>query len=407
MELLTVNNLWMMVATFLVFIMHLGFASLESGLTQAKNTTNILFKNLFVICMGILTYYAVGFELMYGGGLALAGNEAGNEAALAYADGAYTYHTDFLFQAMFAATTATIISGAVAERIKLKAFMIISTLFVAFAYPIMGQWKWGGGWLDALGFYDFAGSTIVHAVGGTAALVGAWMLGPRIGKYSKSGKTNAIPASNLPLAMIGGMLLWLGWFGFNGGSVLSADPVLTSWVLVTTCLSAAAGGIGAMISSLLLNGNKPDFTMTLNGILAGLVGITAGADVLTPLQSIFTGMIAGSIVVASVVSLDQYFKIDDPVGAISVHLTCGIWGTLAVGLLSPDHSIIAQITGILAYVAGAAVSSAMLFGAVKAAMGLRVSEEDESIGLDAAEHGILAYSGAADNQNIGYSSSSV
>ena len=407
MELLTVNNLWMMVATFLVFVMHLGFASLESGLTQAKNTTNILFKNLFVICMGILTYYAVGFELMYGGGLALAGNEAGNEAALAYADGAYTYHTDFLFQAMFAATTATIISGAVAERIKLKAFMIISTLFVAFAYPIMGQWKWGGGWLDALGFYDFAGSTIVHAVGGTAALVGAWMLGPRIGKYSKSGKTNAIPASNLPLAMIGGMLLWLGWFGFNGGSVLSADPVLTSWVLVTTCLSAAAGGIGAMISSLLLNGNKPDFTMTLNGILAGLVGITAGADVLTPLQSIFTGMIAGSIVVASVVSLDQYFKIDDPVGAISVHLTCGIWGTLAVGLLSPDHSIIAQITGILAYVAGAAVSSAKLFGAVKAAMGLRVSEEDESIGLDAAEHGILAYSGAADNQNIGYSSSSV
>ena len=407
MELLTVNNLWMMVATFLVFVMHLGFASLESGLTQAKNTTNILFKNLFVICMGILTYYAVGFELMYGGGLALAGNEAGNEAALAYADGAYTYHTDFLFQAMFAATTATIISGAVAERIKLKAFMIISTLFVAFAYPIMGQWKWGGGWLDALGFYDFAGSTIVHAVGGTAALVGAWMLGPRIGKYSKSGKINAIPASNLPLAMIGGMLLWLGWFGFNGGSVLSADPVLTSWVLVTTCLSAAAGGIGAMISSLMLNGNKPDFTMTLNGILAGLVGITAGADVLTPLQSIFTGAIAGSIVVASVVSLDQYFKIDDPVGAISVHLTCGIWGTLAVGLLSPEHSIIAQVTGILAYVMGAAVSSAMLFGAVKAAMGLRVSEEDESIGLDAAEHGILAYSGAADNQNIGYSSSSV
>ena len=189
--------------------------------------------------------------------------------------------------------------------------------------------------------------------------------------------------------------------------MLSADPVLTSWVLVTTCLSAAAGGIGAMISSLLLNGNKPDFTMTLNGILAGLVGITAGADVLTPLQSIFTGMIAGSIVVASLVSLEQYLKIDDPVGAISVHLTCGIWGTLAVGLLSPDHSIIAQITGILAYVAGAAVSSAMLFGAVKAAMGLRVSEEDESIGLDAAEHGILAYSGAADNQNIGYSSSSV
>ena len=403
MELLTINNVWMMIATFLVFVMHLGFASLESGLTQAKNTTNILFKNLFVICMGILTYYAVGFELMYDGGLAIMNNEAGNDAALAYADGAYTYHTDFLFQAMFAATTATIISGAVAERIKLSAFMVISTLFVAFAYPFMGEWKWGGGWLDALGFYDFAGSTIVHAVGGTAALVGAWMLGPRIGKYSivrdarqrhvTKTTVNAIPASNLSLAMIGGMLLWLGWFGFNGGSVLSADPVLTSWVLVTTCLSAAAGGIGAMVSSMLMNNNnRLDFTMMLNGILAGLVGITAGADVLTPLQSILTGLIAGTIVVASVITLDQYLKIDDPVGAISVHLTCGIWGTLAVGIFSPDHSVLTQSIGIVAYVLGAVLSAGVLFGATKAVMGIRVSEEEESIGLDMAEHGISAYS---------------
>lgn len=403
MELLTINNVWMMIATFLVFVMHLGFASLESGLTQAKNTTNILFKNLFVICMGILTYYAVGFELMYDGGLAIMNNEVGNDAALAYADGAYTYHTDFLFQAMFAATTATIISGAVAERIKLSAFMVISTLFVAFAYPFMGEWKWGGGWLDALGFYDFAGSTIVHAVGGTAALVGAWMLGPRLGKYSivrdarqrhvTKTTVNAIPASNLSLAMIGGMLLWLGWFGFNGGSVLSADPVLTSWVLVTTCLSAAAGGIGAMVSSMLMNNNnRLDFTMMLNGILAGLVGITAGADVLTPLQSILTGLIAGTIVVASVITLDQYLKIDDPVGAISVHLTCGIWGTLAVGIFSPDHSVLTQSIGIVAYVLGAVLSAGVLFGATKAVMGIRVSEEEESIGLDMAEHGISAYS---------------
>ncbi len=392
MELLTINNVWMMIATFLVFVMHLGFASLESGLTQAKNTTNILFKNLFVICMGILTYYAVGFELMYDGGLAIMNNETGNDAALAYADGAYTYHTDFLFQAMFAATTATIISGAVAERIKLSAFMVISTLFVAFAYPIMGEWKWGGGWLDALGFYDFAGSTIVHSVGGMAALVGAFILGPRLGKYTKDGGISAIPASNLSLAMIGGMLLWLGWFGFNGGSVLSADPVLTSWVLVTTCLSAAAGGIGAMVSSMILSNNKLDFTMMLNGILAGLVGITAGADVLTPLQSILTGLIAGTIVVASVITLDQYLRIDDPVGAVSVHLTCGIWGTLAVGIFSPDHSVLTQSIGIAAYALGSAFFSIMLFGATNAVIGLRVSEEEESIGLDLAEHGMSAYS---------------
>ena len=391
----TVSNLWMMLATALVFIMHLGFASLESGLTQAKNATNILFKNLFVICMGILTYYIIGFELMYpGSGIALLGGpDATNSPPLAYADGAYTYYTDFLFQAMFAATTATIVSGAVAERIKLPAFMLFATVFVAFVYPFMGEWKWGGGWLDALGFYDFAGSTLVHGVGGAAAFVGAWMLGARTGKYDTStGLPNVLPGSNLPLAMIGGMLLWLGWFGFNGGSVLSADPLITSAVLVTTCLSAAAGGVTAMFISSFQTSGKPDFTMALNGVLAGLVGITAGADVISPGASLVVGSIAGIIVVASVITLDQVLKIDDPVGAISVHMTCGIWGTLAVGIFSAQHSFLTQLAGTSAYILSAATAAYVIFKTIDKFYGIRVSQEEEEIGLDLAEHGMVAYS---------------
>ncbi len=389
----TISNLWMMLATALVFIMHLGFASLESGLTQAKNATNILFKNLFVICMGILTYYIIGFELMYpGSGIALLGGPDAHSPPLAYANGAYTYYTDFLFQAMFAATTATIVSGAVAERIKLPAFMLFATVFVAFVYPSLGEWKWGGGWLDALGFYDFAGSTLVHGVGGAAAFVGAWMLGPRLGKYTKEGLPNVLPASNLPLAMIGGMLLWLGWFGFNGGSVLSADPLTTSIVLVTTCLSAAAGGVTAMFISCFQTSGKPDFTMALNGVLAGLVGITAGADVIAPGAALVVGAIAGIIVVASVITLDQILKIDDPVGAISVHMTCGIWGTLAVGIFSAQHSFLIQLAGTSAYILSAALASYIIFKTIDKFYGIRVSIEEEEIGLDIAEHGMIAYS---------------
>jgi Amt family ammonium transporter len=389
----TVSNLWMMVATALVFIMHLGFASLESGLTQAKNATNILFKNLFVICMGILTYYVIGFELMYpGSGIALLGGpDATNSPPHAYANGAYTYYTDFLFQAMFAATTATIVSGAVAERIKLPAFMLFATVFVAFVYPSLGEWKWGGGWLDQLGFYDFAGSTLVHGVGGAAAFVGAWMLGARSGKYTSEGSSNALPGSNLPLAMIGGMLLWLGWFGFNGGSVLSADPLTTSIVLVTTCLSAAAGGVTAMFISCFQTSGKPDFTMALNGVLAGLVGITAGADVISPGASLVVGSIAGIIVVASVITLDQVLKIDDPVGAISVHMTCGIWGTLAVGIFSSEHSFLIQLAGTSAYIFSAATAAYVIFKTIDKFYGIRVSQEEEEIGLDIAEHGMVAY----------------
>ena len=392
------NNVWMMLAAGLVFIMHLGFAMLETGLTRAKNSTNILFKNTFIICAGILTYYICGFNLMYPGefngffGFAGFGLDPGAEGNTpAYASGGYTYWTDFLFQAMFAATAATIVSGAVAERIKLKSFMVFTVFFVAIVYTVAGSWKWGGGWLDGMGFYDFAGSTLVHSVGGWGALIGAMLLGPRLGKYAKDGKMTPIPGSNLPAATIGVFLLWLGWFGFNGGSVLSADPELTSLVLVTTCLAAAAGGLGAMLTYSFVS-NKPDLSMALNGILAGLVGITAGADVMTPISAIVIGAVAGAIVVGSVLLIDK-IKIDDPVGAISVHLTCGIWGTLAVGIFStnPEHSFGVQAIGVLAYGAFTVTCALGIFLAIKAVMGLRVDAEEEVDGLDYGEHGMHAY----------------
>ena len=400
-EMFTVNNVWMMVATFLVFIMHLGFASLESGLTRAKNTVNILAKNTAIIAIGLLTYTIIGFNLMYPGswmmdnwvgafvpGIANTMGDPANDTS-AYNTG-YTYWTDFLFQGMFAATAATIISGAVAERIKLSSFLIFSTIYVAIVYPIGGSWKWGTGWLDQAGFYDLAGSTIVHSVGGWGALMGAIILGPRMGKYT-SGRSNAIPGHNLPLATIGVFLLWLGWFGFNGGSVLSADPAGTSFVLVTTCLASAAGIIGAMSTSWAVQ-KKPDLTMMLNGSLAGLVGITAGADQVSVLSAIIIGLIAGIIVVLSVIGLDKA-KIDDPVGAISVHLVCGIWGTLATGIFGPEISIGAQITGIIAIGVLCIVTSSLLFLALKYTIGLRVSTEEEVKGLDLGEHSMEAYSG--------------
>ena len=298
-EMFTVNNTWMLVATFLVFIMHLGFATLESGLTQAKNTVNILFKNTGIVAIGLLTYAVVGFNLMYPGdfsigqffGFAGFGIDAGAEGITSAYNVGYTYWTDFIFQAMFAATAATIVSGAVAERIKLGPFLIFTTLYVAFIYPIAGSWKWGAGWLDQMGFYDFAGSTLVHSVGGWAALAGIIVLGPRLGKYVK-GQIRPVAGHNMPLATIGVFLLWLGWFGFNGGSVLSADPGLVSVVFVTTSLAAAAGIMGAMAVSWSVQ-HKPDLSMVLNGALAGLVGITAGADTVSVNSSMLIGFIAG------------------------------------------------------------------------------------------------------------------
>lgn len=400
MELLTTNNVWMMICTALVFFMHLGFAFLEIGLTRQKNTLNILFKNIFIITIGLLLYCLVGFNLMYPGefngflGFAGFGLDAPLTAEgtldLAYNEG-YTYWTDFLFQGMFAATAATIVSGAVAERIKIVPFMIFTLIYVGLVYPIAGSWKWGGGFLDEMGFHDFAGSTLVHSVGGWAAVVAVCLLGARIGKF-KDGKPQAIPGHNIPLATAGVLILWLGWFGFNGGSVLSADPASTSLVLVTTCLAAAAGGIVAMLTSTAMYKNL-DLTMFLNGILGGLVGITAGADVVTPTSAIIIGAIAGLLIVLAVSFVDNTLKLDDPVGAIAVHLVCGIWGTLAVGIFStnPEHSFITQLIGVLCYAGICIISSFIIIFILKKTVGIRVSEREELEGLDAHEHGMDAY----------------
>ena len=393
----TVNNTWMLVAAFLVFIMHLGFACLESGLTQSKNTVNILCKNTAIVAIGLVTYAFVGFNLMYPGdfneyfGFAGFGLDPGADGnTVAYADGAYTYWTDFIFQAMFAATGATIVSGAVAERIKLSSFLVFTTIFVALVYTVAGSWKWGGGWLDAMGFYDFAGSTLVHSVGGWGALAGVIVLGSRLGKYV-DGQIRGIAGHSMPLAAIGVFLLWLGWFGFNGGSVLSADPELVSLVFVTTCLAASTGILGALATSWLVQ-SKPDLSMVLNGMLAGLVGITAGADVVSVNSAMVIGLIAGGIVVGSVLAIDRA-KLDDPVGAISVHLVCGIWGTLAVGIFSAEHSFGTQLIGVLAYGAFTFPLALAIFYVLKATIGLRVSEEHERQGLDVSEHGMQAYGG--------------
>jgi Amt family ammonium transporter len=291
---------------------------------------------------------------------------------------------------MFAATAATIVSGAVAERIKLPSFLMFSALYVAIGYPLAGSWKWGGGWLNDLGFHDFAGSTLVHSVGGWGALAGVLLLGPRLGKYV-NGTAKAIMGHNLPLATIGVFLLWLGWFGFNGGSVLSADAGGVSYVLVTTCLAAAAGIVGAMLTSWTVQ-KHPDLSMVLNGCLAGLVGITAGADVVSISASIIIGLVAGVLVVFSVLLLDK-LKIDDPVGAISVHLVCGIWGTLAVGIWGTDKSFLTQLIGVGAYGVFCFLFAYLVFLVLKLTVGIRVSEDEELRGLDIGEHGMEAYSG--------------
>lgn len=406
----TVNNLWICIAAALVFIMHLGFATVESGLCQSKNTNNILFKNVWIVTTGILLYALWGFNAMYPGFYANAladgtepawngffamgkwfGGGLGDAATSTSAYNAgYTKWGDFLFQAMFAATAATIVSGAVAERVKLTTFMIFAVLLVGFAYPVSGSWKWGNGWLQHKGFYDFAGSSVVHAFGGFAALACVLILGPRKGKYTKDG-IKPILGHSMPLATIGVLILWLGWFGFNGGSALSADPLAVSYALVTTSLAGAAGAVGAIFVSWIVI-KKPDLSMGLNGILAGLVGITAGADTVGEGSAIIIGLIAGAIVVFSILFFDK-IKIDDPVGAISVHGVCGVWGTVAVGIFSfnPDHSIGTQILGTLSIGAFAFIFSFVVFFILKLIMGVRVSAEEEHEGLDVAEHGAPAY----------------
>lgn len=396
----TVNNLWICISAALVFIMHLGFTTLESGLTQKKNAVNIIFKNVWIVCTGVLLYAIWGFNAMYPSEWALDGVFAMgswfggdlNDASLTTAqyNAGYTWWGDFIFQAMFAATGATIVSGAVAERVKLPTFMLFATLLVGFAYPVTGSWKWGGGWLDQMGFYDFAGSSVVHAFGGFAALACVMLLGPRLGKYTPDG-IKPIVGHSMPLAAIGVFLLWLGWFGFNGGSALAADPKAVSFVFVTTSLAACAGAITSIVASWLLL-KKPDVSMALNGILAGLVGITAGADTVSEFNSIIIGGIAGLIVVVSILAFDK-IRMDDPVGAISVHGICGIWGTIAVGIFSfdPGHSFVVQAIGTLSIGAFAFVFSFVVFLILKVTMGIRVSPEEEEQGLDLSEHGAHAY----------------
>lgn len=406
----TIDNLWVAIAGMLVFIMHLGFAMVESGFTRAKNTVNILFKNSMIICIGFLMYGIMGFMLHYPGfedgqawfkfggfGYLAQGSEIYNDVGLMTASGYgldMTTYTDFFFQAMFCATGATIISGAVAGRIKLAPFLLFTAFFTGVVYCLVGSWHWGGGYLNQMEtpFYDFAGSTVVHSVGGWGALVGAFLLGPRLGKYAKDGSVQPIPGHNMPLATIGVFLLWFGWFGFNGGSVLAADAGAVSLVLCTTTFAAAAGGVACAVTSWIAGG-KPDLSMGLNGILAGLVGITAGADQMNGLEAIIIGLVAGVLVYFAVLFFDK-IKIDDPVGAISVHLVCGIWGTLVVGLLGDSAGsaqLMAQIKGVMIVGVATLVLSVIGFGALKAIVGIRVSEHEEVEGLDLGEHDMSAY----------------
>lgn len=401
-EMFTVNNLWILLGAILVFSMHPGFALVETGLCRAKNSVNILTKNVITVAIGLITYLIIGFNIMYPGdanwlfghflgfgGFGVSSPE-GAAGAIDYNGGLYSYWTDFIFQGMFAATAVTIVSGAVAERIKFSAYIVFAVLYCTIGYTIIGSWGWGGGWLKDLGFYDLAGSTFVHSVGGWAALVGAAVVGPRIGKFV-NGKAHAIPGSNLGFATLGVFLLWFGWFGFNGASVFSADPVMVAYVFTTTALSAAFGLMSAMFTSWFVQ-KKPDLSMVLNGCLAGLVGITAGADCVSITSACIIGIISGIAVVFGVYFFDKV-KIDDPVGALSVHLLCGVWGTLAVGIFSPDHAFIPQLIGVVAVAVASILISGIIFLAIKHTMGIRVNAHDELRGLDISEHGMEAYNG--------------
>ena len=400
----TTSMLWTVIAAAMVFIMHLGFATLEAGLTQKKNTINILFKNVWIISVGLLTYAAIGFNTHYPCGSwqienfigingPISGLTGGENDTFAYGGLglAMTAYGDFIFQAMFAATAATIVSGAVAERVKLSSFMIYSTILVAFGYTIAGSWHWGEGFLNQMEepFYDFAGSTVVHGFGGAAALAAVIVLGPRAGKYTSNG-VKPILGHSMPLAAVGVFLLFFGWFGFNGGSVLSANPGPLGLVFTTTALAAAAGAVASIFTAMVVL-KKPDLSMALNGLLAGLVSITAGADAVGPWQAVLMGAIGGVIVVFSILFLDK-IKIDDPVGAISVHGVVGIWGTIAVAIFG-GANFMSQIYGVIAVYAFAFIFSYILFMVLKVTMGVRVSEEEEAEGLDVAEHGVPAYNG--------------
>ena len=399
-----INIVWTAVAAFLVFFMQAGFAMVEAGFTRAKNTVNIMMKNLMDFSIGTLAFFFIGFGLMFGAGNGLFGT---THFLLLGTDvqGSDWNWTFLIFQTVFAGTAATIVSGAMAERTKFTSYLVYSVFICAIIYPVFGSWAWGslldgGGWLEGLGFNDFAGSTVVHSIGGWLALAGAIVLGPRIGKYGPNGEARAIPGHNIAIAALGVFILWFGWFGFNAGSTTVGDGELGR-VAVTTNLSAAAGAILAMITAWIIT-KKPDGSMALNGALAGLVGITAGCYSVTPVGSVAIGAISGVLVVLSVLFIDNVLKVDDPVGAVSVHGVTGAWGTLAVGLFAVDGGPFygggVKLLGIQALGVATAFFWAfglglLLFFVIKKTIGLRVSEEEELRGLDIGEHGMEAYDG--------------
>ncbi len=407
------DTIWVMVAAFLVFFMQAGFALVETGFTRAKNACNILMKNLMDFSIGSIVYWAVGFGIMFGAGNMFLGTSGfflkdlgGTFDSLAWST--VPLEAKYFFQLVFAATAATIVSGAMAERTKFIGYLIFSFFVTAFIYPVVGHWIWGGGWLAEFGFWDFAGSTVVHSTGAWIALAGAVMLGPRIGKYNSDGSSNAIPGHNLPLAALGVFILWLGWFGFNPGSTMAATLDIAH-IAVTTNLAAAAGAVASMLFSWKLFG-KPDLSMALNGGLAGLVGITASCAFVSAGSAVIIGLIAGILVVLAVVFIDKVLRIDDPVGAISVHGICGAWGTIAVGLFAQDvfapgttgdglffgggtSLLFAQIVGVLAVLGWSLATGFVLFYGIKRTVGLRVHHNEELRGLDIDEHGMEAYSG--------------
>jgi len=394
-----IDTIWTLIAAFLVFFMQAGFAMVEAGFTRAKNAGNIIMKNMMDFASGSLVFWAVGFAFMFGSGSSFIGTtgyflqDSFSNLGLDIPIAAF-----FIFQTVFAATAATIVSGAMAERTNFSGYLAYSVVITAFIYPVVGHWIWGGGWLAEMGIIDFAGSTVVHSVGGWAALAGAIVLGPRIGKYNEDGSANALPGHNLLMAALGVFILWFGWFGFNPGSTVAGTDLSIASIAVTTNLAAAAGAVMAMIVSWIKYG-KADVSMTLNGALAGLVGITAGTANVGNLSAVIIGAIAGMIVIYSVEFFDK-LQIDDPVGAVSVHGVCGAFGTLAVGIFATDGGLlfgggisllITQLIGVITVFFWAFGLGFILFKVIDAVIGLRVSEKDEIEGLDYSEHGAQSY----------------
>lgn len=409
------DTVWVLVTAFLVFWMNAGFACLEAGLCRAKNAVNILAKNFIVFAISSVAFWLIGFGLMFGDGTpffglngwALAGPDNSPATGEAYS-GVFSalnwtgvpLSAKFFFQLVFAGTAATIVSGAVAERIKFLAFIAFSFVLVAIIYPIGGHWAWGGGWLAGIGFLDFAGSTVVHSIGGWAALAGVLILGPRIGKFKADGTINPIPGHNMGMATLGTLILWLGWFGFNPGSTMAADPAAIASIALNTNMAAAAGCLGATAVAWLALG-KPDLSMILNGTLAGLVAITAPCAFVNVASSLLIGLTAGVLVVYAVLFFDRV-KVDDPVGALSVHLVNGVFGTLAVGLFATEgglffgggvSKLLVQFYGVVGIGAAVFALSAVAWFLLKVTIGIRVSAQEEAEGLDLGEHGIEAYSG--------------